>query len=98
VSDVESGEGLPETYALEQNYPNPFNPSTTIRFSIPVQQHVTLKIYNVLGQEIATLVDDNVVAGKHVVQWQPEQIASGTYFYRLEAGSFRDSRKVVYLK
>jgi hypothetical protein len=98
VSDVATGDPLPETYALEQNYPNPFNPSTTIRFTIPAQQHVSLKIFNLLGQEVATLVDDNIIAGKHIVQWQPEQLASGTYFYRLEAGSFRESKKVVYLK
>jgi len=98
VSDVAPDGQLPEAYALEQNYPNPFNPSTTIRFSIPVQQHVSLKIYNVLGQVVATLVDDTIVAGNHVVQWEPEQIASGTYFYRLEVGNFRESRKVIYLK
>jgi subtilisin family serine protease len=98
VTDVAIGEGIPQTYALEQNFPNPFNPSTTIRFSIPVRQHVTLRIFNLLGQEIATLVDDAVAAGDHAVQWKPERIASGTYFYRLEAGSYRDSKKVVYLK
>ncbi len=98
VTDVAGTNTVPETYALEQNYPNPFNPSTTIRFNIPAAQRVILKVYNLLGQEIATLVDDNLVAGRHIVQWQPERLASGTYFYRLEAGTFRESKKVVYLR
>jgi hypothetical protein len=90
--------GLPAAYALEQNYPNPFNPSTTIRFSIPVAGHVSLKIFDVLGQEVATLVDDDVVAGVHTAQWKPDGVASGMYLYRLEAGSFNESRKLLLLK
>jgi hypothetical protein len=90
--------GLPAAYALDQNYPNPFNPSTTIRFSVPVAGHVSLKIFDVLGQEVATLVDDDVVAGVHTTQWKPEGVASGMYLYRLQAGTFNESRKLLLLK
>jgi minor extracellular serine protease Vpr len=98
ATGVETVEGTPETYALDQNYPNPFNPSTTIGFSIPAQKHVTVKIFNLLGQLVSTLVDEEMMAGKYKVEWNTKGLASGTYFYRLEAGSFMESRKMVLLK
>jgi subtilisin family serine protease len=98
VTGIADAGSIPDAYTLEQNYPNPFNPSTTIHFSIPANEHVILKVFNVLGQEVATLVHDDLAAGRHIVQWQPDGLASGTYLYRLEAGSFRETRKVVYLR
>ena len=98
ITDVAGSEAVPASYALYQNYPNPFNPSTTIRFSVPVAGHVSLKIYDVLGQEVATLVEDDVVAGMHTTQWKPEGIASGMYLYRLQSGTFSESRKLLLLK
>ena len=98
VADVAASGSVPATYALDQNYPNPFNPSTTIRFSVPVAGHVSLKIYDVLGQEVATLVDDDVVPGMHTTQWRPEGLASGMYLYRLQSGTFSESRKLLLLK
>jgi minor extracellular serine protease Vpr len=97
-SSVETAEGTPERYELLQNYPNPFNPATTIGFSIPAQNRVTLQIFNLLGQEVATLVNDDYAAGKYRVQWQPVGLATGTYFYRLQAGSYSESRKLLLLK
>jgi hypothetical protein len=97
-SSVETAEGTPERYELLQNYPNPFNPTTTIGFSIPVQNRVTLKIFNLLGQEVETLINDDYAAGKYRVQWQPVGLATGTYFYRLQAGSYTESRRLLLLK
>lgn len=86
---------VPETFDLDQNYPNPFNPSTTIRFQIPEAARVTLKVYNVLGQEITTLVDEERAAGTYDVLFDASALPSGAYFYRLQAGypSFEIGRK-----
>ena len=89
---------VPTAYALHQNYPNPFNPSTDISYAIPVETHVTLKIYNLLGQEMATLVDDTRSAGRHTVSWNATGNASGVYFYRLETKDFSATKKMVYMK
>jgi hypothetical protein len=98
TSSVAAEKGTPERYELAQNYPNPFNPATTIGFSIPEQNRVTLKIFNLLGEEIETLLDDTYSPGKYRVQWQPVGLATGTYFYRLQAGSYSESRKLLLLK
>ncbi|MBI4547656.1 MAG: VCBS repeat-containing protein [Ignavibacteriae bacterium] len=84
---------LPKKYALEQNYPNPFNPTTTIQYALPVDSKVTLKIYNVLGQTVATLVGEVQDEGYKSVEWDAGGIASGVYFYRLEATSVSDPNK-----
>ncbi len=89
---------LPARFALEQNYPNPFNPSTIIRYSLPVNVHVQLNVYNTLGQQISTLVNEEQSAGVHEVVFQNPGLASGVYFYRLQAGTFQDMRKLVLLK
>jgi hypothetical protein len=89
---------VPKEFSLAQNYPNPFNPSTRIEFSLPQAAHVTLKIFNVLGEEIATLISGQVTAGQHVQEWKAANISSGIYFYRLQAGSFTDTKKLVLLK
>jgi hypothetical protein len=74
---------LPLKITLQQNYPNPFNPSTTIQFELPSASYVALKIFNLLGQEVATLINEKRDAGQHTVQWNALGLASGVYFYRL---------------
>ncbi len=97
---------LPDKFALHQNYPNPFNPSTTIHFALPRQSFVTLKIYNLSGEEVATLVEKNLAAGFHQVNWAAGELSSGVYFYRLQASDpsagagqgFAETRKFVLVK
>jgi hypothetical protein len=88
----------PVEFSLSQNYPNPFNPSTTIRFSLPQREHVTLKVFDVLGREVATLVDGEMAAGNHAVTFAPHDLAGGLYFYQLTAGQFSQTRKAVLMK
>jgi hypothetical protein len=90
--------GLPGRWHLFQNYPNPFNPSTTIRFLIPRSAEVSLKIFNLLGEEVATLISGHRDAGTHSVQWDAAGLPSGVYFYRLQAGEFVETRKLVLLR
>jgi len=89
---------LPRELALFQNYPNPFNPLTTIRFSLPKSTHVTLKIFNLLGQEIETLVNEKLSAGEYDTKWNAAGHPSGIYFYRLQAHDYREVRKLILLK
>ncbi len=89
---------IPEKFNLEQNYPNPFNPSTKIRFSIPSNEFVALKIYNVLGSEITTLVNDNLQAGSYEVDFNSEGLTSGVYFYTLSTNNFTNTRKMILTK
>lgn len=93
-----SVDGLMAYFTLAQNHPNPFNPSTTISFSLPRASFVTLKIYNLLGEETATLTNEQCAAGEHRVQWQPQDLPSGVYVYRLQAQGFSQSRKLVLLR
>jgi len=100
---VAKTEVFPETFGLSQNYPNPFNPSTEISFALPTAGHVQLKVFNVLGQEVQTLVDGQMGAGTHVVTWNGKdaggsQAASGVYFYRLDTGDVRETRKMMLIK
>jgi probable HAF family extracellular repeat protein len=95
---LSSGMIAPIEYALEQNYPNPFNPSTTIKFSIPKQSFVTLKIYDVLGTEVETLVDEEKPVGSYEIEFNGNEIASGIYFYKLKSGSFVETKKMVLLR
>lgn len=88
----------PQTYTLSQNYPNPFNPATKIDFSIPAASLVQLKVFNVLGQEVATLVNQAMTPGSHTVTFDASKIASGIYMYKITAGSFVSTRKMVLLK
>jgi hypothetical protein len=83
---------------LKQNYPNPFNPSTTISFSIPVEGNVALKIFNVIGQEIEVLLNENLNVGSYSFLWNAENRSSGIYFYKLITESFTVMRKMVLLK
>jgi hypothetical protein len=79
---------LPNEFLLHQNYPNPFNPTTTIRYGLPQRSHVTLTVYNTLGQQVTTLVNGNEEAGYHEQKFDGTGLASGVYFYRIQAGSF----------
>ena len=88
----------PITYYLSQNYPNPFNPSTTIEFSTPERSHVSLKVYDVLGNEVATLVDGWMGSTNHKVIFNADKLASGIYYYTLSAGSFTSTKKLILLK
>ena len=89
---------LPGDFSLLQNYPNPFNPTTIIRFSLPKSGYVTLKVYNLLGQEIETLVNGERTAGGYNIEWHPSGLTSGVYFYRLSAGSYSEIKKMLFLK
>jgi hypothetical protein len=97
-TDVNEAPPLASGYALAQNYPNPFNPSTRIVYSVPEKVRVTLKIFNILGQEVATLVDNELAKGTYVSLFEARRFASGVYFYRLEAGKFTDVKKMLLLK
>jgi hypothetical protein len=88
---------LPTTYELSQNYPNPFNPLTTIEFALPTAGKWTLSIYNILGQEVATFGEDSD-AGYYKIEWDAGRYASGVYLYRLTAGNYSATRKMVLLK
>ncbi len=88
----------PTTYALSQNYPNPFNPATTIKYSVPSAQFVTLKVYNLLGQEVATLINQEQNAGNYIVRFDASVLSSGIYFYSLQAGNFNETRKMILMK
>jgi hypothetical protein len=99
LTAVHQPEGtLPASFALEQNYPNPFNPSTTISFSIPSRSFVSLKIFDVMGREVATIVSDHLSAGRYERQWNASGSASGMYFYRLQAGSFTETKRLAFVK
>ncbi len=89
---------VPLHFALRQNYPNPFNPSTVIGFHLPASGFVTLKIYNVLGEEVATLVNEERIAGSYEVTWDATGFASGVYFYRLSGGNFTETKKLVLMQ
>lgn len=89
---------MPSEFLLEQNYPNPFNPRTTIRFNIPVAGFTSLKIFDVLGKEIATLVNEHLPAGRYTVQWNAAGYSSGMYFYRLESNNLSMTKKLIVTK
>ena len=83
---------------MYQNYPNPFNPVTKINYAIPVDSDVSLILYNLRGHEVARLVDSKRIAGNHSISWNASNVASGIYFYRLKAGDFVQTRKMVLSK
>ena len=108
LTAVKEQANLPARFALLQNYPNPFstegrsrmagNPATTIRYAIPKTSHVTLKVFNLAGQEVATLVSERKLAGEYEVQWSPINAPSGMYVYRLQTGDFSEIRKLILMK
>ena len=89
---------LPQTFQVLQNYPNPFNPSTTIEFDLPKTSEVTLKIFNILGEEVATLVSDRLSTGSYSYEWDASNLASGVYLYRLQADEYTETRKMVLMR
>lgn len=97
-TSVEVAEEMPVEFSLRQNYPNPFNPSTTIEYALPQPSHVMLKVYDVLGNEVRTLVSDKQPAGHHRVELDAKDLPSGVYFYRIQAGEFAQTRKLTLLK
>ena len=98
VTGVEKTQLTPAFFSLEQNYPNPFNPSTTIQYALHSRTHAALLVYNILGQRVAELVNEEKDAGSYEIQFDASGLASGVYLYRLEAGSFVQTRKLVVVK
>jgi uncharacterized protein (DUF1501 family) len=99
AASVDDQSNVPSEYCLYENYPNPFNPSTSISYDLPNDADVVLKVYDMLGREVATLVDQHQSAGHHVVEFSPSmRLSSGAYIYQIEAGSFRDRKKMMFLK
>ena len=93
-----SSSKLPTEFSLEQNYPNPFNPTTTISFSLPSKSFVSLKVFDALGRKVSALVSEELLAGTYVRQWNAVGLPSGVYFYRLQAGDFTDTRKLIIIR
>jgi hypothetical protein len=91
-------EPLPRVFALSQNYPNPFNPTTTIRYGLPHRSHVTLAVFNILGQKVADLVNGDNETGFHEVQFKPSNFASGVYFYRIQAGTYTETKLLLLIR
>ena len=91
-------ETLPTVYALRQNYPNPFNPTTTIEFDLPKTSEVSLKVFNILGEEVATLLSASLHSGSYTYEWDASGLASGVYLYRLEAEGYVQTRKMILMK
>jgi hypothetical protein len=89
---------LPTAYGLSQNYPNPFNPSTTISYALPTAGWVTIRVFNLLGQQVSVLINDTQSAGNHVVRFNAADLPSGTYFYRLESGTYHETKKMLLMK
>ena len=85
-------------FGLEQNYPNPFNPATTISFVLPSTLVVSLKVFDALGREVSVLLSERMPAGKYSQQWNAEGLPSGVYFYRLQVGSFSETKKLTLMK
>ena len=98
INEENSFETAPNTYSLSQNYPNPFNPSTTIKWQIPVTGIVTIKIYDVLGNEIATVVNEEKPAGEYEIEFNGNQLSSGVYFYQIKSRNFIQTKKMILLK
>lgn len=88
----------PTEFALYQNHPNPFNASTVIKFQLPTIHNVTLMVFNILGEEIATLVNEEKPAGVYEVKFDGRNLPSGVYFYRLQAGKFMQTKKLIFIK
>ena len=100
---VEEQETMPTEYELSQNYPNPFNPTTRINFAIPQNSFVTIKVYDMLGREVKTLINQQMVSGNHSIDWNADnnlgiKVATGMYIYRITAGNFVSTKKMVLIK
>ena len=98
ISSVKNNVNQPTTFMLSQNYPNPFNPSTSIQYTVGSPHYVTLKVYDVLGNEVATLVNEEKPSGSYELEFDAEKLSSGVYYYQLRTGSFIETKKMIYLK
>jgi hypothetical protein len=100
IDEIEddSNADIPREFVLQQNYPNPFNPMTRIHYGLPKTSHVKIEIYDIVGQKVETLVNQPMEAGKHEVEFYADNLPSGIYFYRLQAGKFNDVKKMILLK
>ncbi|MCC6865484.1 MAG: T9SS type A sorting domain-containing protein [Ignavibacteria bacterium] len=94
----ETGNEIPQKFTLSQNYPNPFNPSTTIKYSLPKGENVKLVVYDALGREVKTLVNEFKNSGVYSVNFDASSLSSGIYFYKIEAGSFTETKKMLLVK
>ncbi|HLT24918.1 MAG TPA: T9SS type A sorting domain-containing protein, partial [Ignavibacteria bacterium] len=90
--------GTPREFALNQNYPNPFNPTTNIQYDIPNDVFVSIKVYDMLGREVAELVNEVKNAGRYIVGFNGSKLSSGIYYYKIKAGSFEQTRRMVLIK
>ena len=97
-TDVSYEKNHPKDYSISQNYPNPFNPSTTIIYTLPKEEMVTLRIYNILGQVVRTLVNQNQAGGTYTVNFNASDLTSGIYFYNIQAGNFNQVKKMILIK
>jgi hypothetical protein len=95
---ISQTKAIPADFVLQQNYPNPFNPTTTIQFRIPEARHVKLAVYNGVGEIVATLVDQDLTAGFHKVNFKSNGYSTGVYYYRIEAGGFEQVKKMTLMK
>ena len=98
ITAVPSGNSLPTNFVLNQNYPNPFNPTTTISYSVPKTSLVTIKVYDILGREVAVLVNEEKAGGNYEIKFNASNLSSGVYMYRFQAGTFIQSKKMLLLK
>ncbi|MBS4036327.1 MAG: T9SS type A sorting domain-containing protein [Ignavibacterium sp.] len=98
ITSIEQSAGSTDEYYLAQNYPNPFNPRTVISWQSPVSGWQTLKVYDLMGREVATLVDEFKSAGNYEVNFDASKLSSGTYFYTLQAGNFSQTKKLILIK
>lgn len=98
ITDVENEETIPTVFKLEQNYPNPFNPSTKIKFAVPEKSNVLIKVYDILGSEVVTLVNQEMDAGWYENNFNAAGLSSGVYLFRMEAGSYVSTKKMILLR
>jgi hypothetical protein len=98
AENIRETNNLPNTFSLSQNFPNPFNPGTTINYSLSSEGHVSIKVYNILGEEISTIVNEKKGAGNYNIYFNGIGLPSGIYFYRIQAGDFSETRKMILLK
>lgn len=98
ITDVEDEEIIPIVFKLEQNYPNPFNPSTKIKFAVPERSNVLIKVYDILGSEVVTLVNEEINAGRYEKNFNAKGLSSGVYLLRMEAGTYTSTKKMILLR
>jgi hypothetical protein len=98
TAGIDAHQNIPATFALAQNYPNPFNPTTTISYQLPATCKVHLSVYDLLGRELAVLLNERKDAGRYSVQWDATKMSSGIYFYRLQAGQLIETKKMILMK